>query len=239
MGSLHNVTQLHPFVLSGDGAFLPISSGAESEFTRVFEKQVSRNSGLNLIPAAIQDVNGYLDIHGMHTTRREHQVDAIGMYLHIQPGGKHGYGSELSELVEVSSPYLDDFWFFVLWNNQYANEFSKSNGSTLILETQKLPSNDYSQFITSKLQDDPSIACCYLVESGLWAKRCHEADLEEYGPQDTVSLVDHFPDAIELLKQSLELNPECSEAIAAIEWYERNLDRNPKNSSLPENPRTG
>ena len=41
MESLHTVTQIRPFILSGGGAFLPIMKGAEKELTALFQKPVN------------------------------------------------------------------------------------------------------------------------------------------------------------------------------------------------------
>ena len=41
MGSLHTVTQIRPFILSGGGAFLPIMKSAEKELTALFQKPVN------------------------------------------------------------------------------------------------------------------------------------------------------------------------------------------------------
>ena len=219
MGTLHNVTQLHPFVLSGDGAFLPILPGAEDRVHALLQRNASRGNRLSRVPAAIQDIDGQLDIFGMNTTRRKHEVDAHGKFLHIQPGGKHGYGSDLSELVELASGYLDDFWFFVLWNYQYADEYSKTNGTFSASIAQKLPTNDYNQYIANRLSGQTVTAYRYLVECGLWAKRAYEADAMEYGEQEAAIYIEDFPDAVETLNESLILLPNGPEAVAAINWY--------------------
>ena len=224
MGTLHNVTQLRPFVLSGDGAFLPISTDKVDECTTLFNQQMEKQTGLSRVPATIQDVNGQLSICGMNTTNREHEVDASGKFLHVEPGGKHGYGSELVELIEEVANYLGDFWFFVLWGYRYADEFKKSNGQLTISTEIKLPTNEYESFILDRLGDDSSLQQQYLLESGLGAKRWYEADLEEYGPSEVGIIVEEFPDAIEMVKKSLKIVPNDPTAIAALEWYQRHLN---------------
>jgi len=54
MGTLHNVTQLRPFVLSGDGGFLPILSGCETKLEKIQGEHTENENRSLRVPAGIQ-----------------------------------------------------------------------------------------------------------------------------------------------------------------------------------------
>ena len=225
MGSLHEVTQLSPFVLSGDGAFLPVVIGREEEVENACRKNLANDNGLLRVPAGTQHSNGTLTIHGMHTNQRELQSPRTGTFLYIEPGGKHGYGFELAEFIEQLSDCLGDFWFFVLWNYEHADEYIQSDGTLNISRSQPLPTSKYDDFFVERLKGQPSLLHAYLFESGLWAKRWYESEAAEVGRSEAGASIEEFPDAIQTLEVALEIIPDHPETLATLEWYNQRLSR--------------
>jgi len=219
MGTLHDVTQLRPFVLSGDGAFLPILSGCETKLEKILGEHTENENRLLQVPAGIQHADAGLTIHGMHTTTRNFPTQHTGAFLYIEPGGKHGYGSILSSLVEHAVEYLDDFWFLVLWNNNRADEYVHAVGNLKVSESMSIPTSNYEDFVTDRLKNAPDLLHRYLLESALWAKRWYEAD----GSDETGVIAESFPDAIRILKKAMKLLPNDPSTMASLEWYNRPL----------------
>ena len=154
----------------------------------------------------------------MNTIERKVAIDVGGLFLFIEPGGKHGYDSALVDLIERVSPYLDEFWFFVLWNYQYFDEFSNRDGKLTISTNNRLSTNDYDDYFQERLRSKPSILSSYLLDSGLFAKRLFEDALDE---QDRTNAAEDFPDAIRILNRALEVQPGNPDTLNALSWYEQ------------------
>ena len=222
MGALHNITQLAPFVLSGDGAFLPVHLEAERELENLVHEVSSENRSVRP-PVEIQQSNQGLEIHGSNTLHRDFSTTAEGSFLYLRPGGKNGYATILSNFVQTASACLGDFWFFDIWNGDQAFEYFQSAGKLKISRHENLSTNDESDFICSKLKNDPKLRQQYLVQSAMWAKRHYLSDLDEFEPEESQIWREEFPDSIRLLEKSLRIDSNHSETLRELDWYRQNI----------------
>ena len=220
MGTLHNVTQIRPFILSEDGAFLPISPDCESELLSKLNENASA-SHLDRVPVEIQQARDGLSIHGMNTIPREFSVTEQGSYLYLRAGERWGYGPELSKFLELVSKLLDDFHFFILWNGKYVDEYQQSNSQLELNLSQNLTTNDYDDFFVDRFKSEPVVLHSYLLDTGLWAKRSYEHNVAEHGAdeQEIRLMVEDFPDAIKILNHALVMMPGDHNTLNAIKWY--------------------
>lgn len=166
MGTLNEVYQLKPFVLSAS-AVLKVKKESEDAFQQAFDlKEIgSEVTGLFSDTFVSKSDNGTVERMAIYAAERFLQVEEAGIYLSIQSDGKWGFGDAFINGFERAAPFLEDALFFVIYDIRISR-FTIENGKLSVEETANFDQWEYKfdQYVRSNYSDFPALIADYFMD---------------------------------------------------------------------------
>ncbi len=160
MGTLHEVYQVKPRVINA-GAILRVRKDKEQLFSEKYiDGQPDNTEGHGIFSNTFvtKSNDGEIWRYAMYATERIIDFGEPGIYVCIQDGSKHGFGSDFDEFLHNMSPLIEDALFYVIWDS-IISRYEITNGKLYFKSSLdfSLWNYNFEEYLIANYTDDRQI----------------------------------------------------------------------------------